>query len=105
VNLIDFSMSIQEAVEAPRIWTMGIKGTPGEKLIFEKGYPEEVRAKLREMGHDIFTVNRIAGGMNGILCDEDGMLHGGACWRADGTSIGISGGKTEPELLEPNPIY
>jgi len=33
VNIVDFGMTIQEAVEAPRLWTMGIKGTPGEKLL------------------------------------------------------------------------
>jgi len=105
VNIIDFKMSIQEAVEAPRIWTMGIKGTPGEKLIMEKVFPEETRAGLRKKGHDVFVVNRVAGGMNGVLRDRKGMLHGGACWRADGTPMGISGGKTVPELLEQDPPY
>lgn len=105
VNLIDFNMSIQEAVEAPRIWTMGIKGTPGEKLIVEKGFPKETRALLREKGHDVFAVNRVAGGMNGVLRGEAGMLHGGACWRADGSPMGVSGGRTKKELIEPNPPY
>jgi gamma-glutamyltranspeptidase/glutathione hydrolase len=106
VNIIDFNMGIQEAVEAPRIWTMGIKGTPGEKLIIEKGFPENIRKGLREKGHDVLVVNRVAGGMNGVLRDPNtGMLHGGACWRADGTPMGISGGKTIPELLKPDPPY
>ncbi len=105
VNIIDFKMSIQEAVEAPRIWTMGIKGTPGEKLIVEEGFPEEISEKLRDRGHDVFTVYRVAGGMNGVLRDERGRLHGGACWRSDGTPMGISGGQTKPELLKPNPPY
>lgn len=105
VNIIDFKMSIQEAVEAPRIWTMGIKGTPGEKLIMENVFPEQVRAELETRGHIVFSVNRIAGGMNGVLRDSDGMLHGGACWRADGAPMGISGGRTVPELLEPDPPY
>jgi gamma-glutamyltranspeptidase/glutathione hydrolase len=105
VNIIDFKMSIQEAVEAPRLWTMGIKGAPGEKLIVEEGFPEEVREKLRDRGHDVFTVYRVAGGMNGVLRDEWGRLHGGACWRSDGTPMGISGGETKPELLKPNPPY
>jgi gamma-glutamyltranspeptidase/glutathione hydrolase len=105
VNIIDFKMSIQEAVEAPRIWTMGIKGTPGEKLIMENVFAEEIQAELLKKGHNVVMVNRIAGGMNGILRDRKGMLHGGACWRADGTPMGISGGNTIPELLEPNPLY
>jgi hypothetical protein len=104
-NIIDFKMSIQEDVEAPRIWTMGIKGTPGEKLIMEKVFPEQVRAELETRGHIVFPVNRIAGGMNGVLRDSYGMLHGGACWRADGAPMGVSGGRTVPELLEPDPPY
>jgi gamma-glutamyltranspeptidase/glutathione hydrolase len=98
-------MSIQEAVEAPRIWTMGIKGTPGEKLIVEEGFPEKIRKKLRDRGHEVLTVYRVAGGMNGVLRDERGRIHGGACWRSDGTPMGISGGQTKPELLKPNPPY
>ncbi len=105
VNIIDFKMSIQEAVEAPRIWTMGIKGTPGEKLIMEKVFSEDTRDRLREKGHDVFAINRVAGGMNGVLRDDKGMLHGGACWRADGSPMGMSGGKTMAELLEPDPPY
>ena len=105
VNIIDFKMNIQEAVEAPRIWTMGIKGTPGEKLIIENGFPEETRNQLSDRGHDVLTVYRVAGGMNGVLRDERGRIHGGACWRSDGTPMGISGGQTKPELLKPNPPY
>jgi gamma-glutamyltranspeptidase/glutathione hydrolase len=105
VNIIDFKMSLQEAVEAPRIWTMGIKGTPGEKLIVEEGFPEEIIEKLRDRGHDVFTVYRVAGGMNGVLRDKRGRLHGGACLRSDGPPMGISGGQTKPELLKPNPPY
>lgn len=33
----------------------------------------------------------IGGGMNAISFGEDG-LQGAACWRADGTAIGIGGG-------------
>ena len=105
VNIIDFKMGIQEAVEAPRIWTMGVKSTPGEKLIMEKVFPEETRETLRGKGHDVFAINRVAGGMNGVLRDEMGMLHGGACWRADGSPMGMSGGRTKAELLEPDPLY
>lgn len=104
VNIIDFKMTIQEAVEAPRIWTMGINGTPGEKLLVEAGFPDEVRAELANRGHEVFTVPRVAGGMNGVLRDpETGLLYGGACWRAEGTSMGISGGFVSPKALIPRP--
>jgi gamma-glutamyltranspeptidase/glutathione hydrolase len=106
VNLIDFDMSIQEAVEAPRIWTMGIKGTPGEKLIIESGFSKDVISELNAKGHNVLEVNRVAGGMNGVLRHPDTkMLHGSACWRADGTPMGISGGRAAEKALLPNPLF
>ena len=45
------------------------------------------------MGHRVQVVPKVAGGMNGVLRDAaTGLLRGAACWRADGTPIGISGG-------------
>ncbi|WP_171257834.1 gamma-glutamyltransferase, partial [Acinetobacter baumannii] len=40
VNLIDHGMSLQEAVEAPRVWT------EGNALEVEQKVPESVRTKL-----------------------------------------------------------
>jgi gamma-glutamyltranspeptidase/glutathione hydrolase len=106
VNIVDFGMTIQEAVEAPRLWTMGIKGTHGEKLLLESGFPEETRQGLSSKGHEIVVVPRVAGGMNGVLRDPDtGLLHGGACWRADGTPMGVSGGGAARKAMEPPPLY
>jgi len=34
----------------------------------------------------------VGGGMNAIEFDDDGSLEGAACWRADGTPIGVGGG-------------
>jgi gamma-glutamyltranspeptidase/glutathione hydrolase len=104
VNVIDFGMSIQQAVEAPRIWTMGIPGTSEGKLHVEPGFCEEVVEGLRLRGHDVVEVPKVAGGMNGVLVDEAGLLHGAACWRADGTPMGISGGNAHPEALKPSPV-
>jgi gamma-glutamyltranspeptidase/glutathione hydrolase len=105
VNIIDFKMSIQEAVEAPRIWTMGIDNTPGEKLHIESVFPDKTKKGLEDRGHDLIVMERIAGGMNGVLRDPiTGLLHGGACWRADGTAVGMSGGNTTKKLLKPNPL-
>jgi len=104
VNVIDFGMSIQQAVEAPRIWTMGIPGTPEGKLHVEPGFDEAVIEGLRLRGHELVEVPKVAGGMNGVLVDEGGLLHGAACWRADGTPMGISGGHAHPEALKFPPI-
>ena len=47
INIIDFGMSIQQAVEAPRVWTMGIPGTGGEMIHIEPGFGEEAIEGLR----------------------------------------------------------
>jgi gamma-glutamyltranspeptidase/glutathione hydrolase len=86
VNLIDHGMSLQEAVEAPRLWTQG------GAVEIEDAFPESVRAALRERGHDIAIMPHVAGGMNAIRFAADGTMTGAACWRADGTPIGLAGG-------------
>ncbi|ETR75699.1 gamma-glutamyltransferase [Afipia sp. P52-10] len=86
VNLIDHGMSLQEAVEAPRVWT------EGNALEVEQAVPDSIRAALRAMGHDVLPVAAVAGGMNAIQFHADGTLSGAACWRADGTPIGLAGG-------------
>ncbi len=86
VNLLDHGMTLQEAVEAPRIWTEG--GT----LEIESTFSSALEKSLVSRGHDVTRLQRIAGGMNAIGFSDDGMLTGAACWRADGTPVGISGG-------------
>ena len=86
VNLIDHGMSLQEAVEAPRVWT------EGNALEVELTVPDDVRARLASMGHEVVAVPTVAGGMNAIQFHDDGSLTGAACWRADGTPIGLAGG-------------
>ena len=82
-NLIDHGMSVQEAVEAPRIWTQGY----GVEV--ESAVPADVLAALRDRGHDVAAVGNVAGGMSAIQFDADGTMTGAACWRADGTPIAI----------------
>ena len=86
INLIDHGMSLQEAVEAPRIWT------EGPVLEVEHGIPDPVRKGLEAKGHKLQIMPTVAGGMNAIQFHDDGTLTGAACWRADGTAIGMGGG-------------
>ncbi|MFC7396295.1 gamma-glutamyltransferase [Chelatococcus sp. GCM10030263] len=90
INLIDHGMTLQEAVEAPRIWTQG------HVLEVERGISEEVVTALASRGHAVTRVPRVAGGMNAIAFNPDGSMTGAACWRADGTAIGIGGGLARP---------
>ena len=86
VNLIDHGMSLQQAVEAPRVFTQG------HVLEVEEGLFPSVAAGLRARGHEVMASPRIAGGMNAIAFGPDGAMLGAACWRADGTPVGIGGG-------------
>jgi gamma-glutamyltranspeptidase/glutathione hydrolase len=90
VNLVDHGMSLQEALEAPRIFTEG-----GE-LEIEAPLASHTGAALAERGHAVRSVPRVAGGMNAISFDDDGMMTGAACWRADGTPVATSGGLAQP---------
>jgi gamma-glutamyltranspeptidase / glutathione hydrolase len=89
-NLIDHGMSVQEAVEAPRVWTQG------HALEVEGGITDAVFEALRAMGHDAVRVGSVAGGMSAIRFHDDGSLEGAACWRADGTPIALGGGLARP---------
>lgn len=85
VNLLEYGMSLQEAVEAPRLWTQGAE------LELEDGFPAEVEEGLRGRGWIAQRLPHVGGGMCAIAFDEGGM-EGAACWRADGVAIGLGGG-------------
>jgi gamma-glutamyltranspeptidase/glutathione hydrolase len=90
VNLIDHRMSLQEALEAPRIWSQG------QELEMEQDIPAAVRDVVAARGHRVVPFSAVAGGMNAVAFAADGTLEGAACWRADGTPIGVSGGLARP---------
>jgi len=90
VNLIDHRMSLQEALEAPRIWSQG------QELEMEQDIPAAVRDAVAARGHRVAAFPAVAGGMNAVAFAADGTLEGAACWRADGTPIGVSGGLARP---------
>ena len=88
VNAIDHGMNLQDSVDAARVWCSGAD------VEVEPGVPDEVRAQLEAMGHKVTLSPRIAGGMNGVQVDaQTGLLLGAACWRADGSPVGLSGGQ------------
>lgn len=91
VNLIDHRMTLQQAVEAPRLWT------EGHHLELEPAYAAQADA-MRARGHDVRLVRTIGGGMNAIGFSSDGTMTGAACWRADGTVIAQGGGLARPGI-------
>ncbi|HEX6209606.1 MAG TPA: gamma-glutamyltransferase [Methylomirabilota bacterium] len=86
VNVVDHGMSLQEAVEAPRVWTQG------QELEVESAVVDDVRAGLASRGHHVVAVAHVAGGMGAIAFEPDGTLTGASCWRADGSPVGLGGG-------------
>jgi gamma-glutamyltranspeptidase / glutathione hydrolase len=89
INLIDFRMNVQEAIEAPRYRIMG-----GRLVALERTIPQEVRHALEAMGHELLPYGAIPpgtpyGGGQAILIDyEHGVLQGGSDHRKDGCAIG-----------------
>jgi gamma-glutamyltranspeptidase/glutathione hydrolase len=78
-------------VEAPRIWTQG------QELEVETAVPQPIRAALQQRGHTLLEMPAIAGGMNGVMFEPTtGLIHGAACWRADGSPVALSGGFSRP---------
>lgn len=91
VNIIDHGMTPQEAVEAPRVWTLG------EDLEMEPGFSEATIDGLKTLGHRISPLFIIGAGM-GMIAFANGELTGASCWRADGTPIAIAGGMARKGL-------
>ena len=86
LNLVDHGMSLQEAVEAPRLWTQGAA------VEVEPAFDAAVLEALGKRGHQVSSMPHVGGGMNAIAFQADGSMEGAACWRADGTAIGLGGG-------------
>jgi len=91
LNLIDFGMNPQQAVDAPRLFI-----SPKGEISCEEGIPEEVIRKLKEMGHNIEfetvkAAKRNLFGRSQIILrnPKTGVLCGGSDPRADGCAIGF----------------
>ncbi|WP_245513167.1 gamma-glutamyltransferase [Enterovirga rhinocerotis] len=86
LNLVDHGMSVQEAVEAPRVFSWG------QEAELERGIADGARSALESLGHEVAAVDHVAGGMCAIAFEPDGTMTGAACWRADGVPMGMGGG-------------
>jgi gamma-glutamyltranspeptidase/glutathione hydrolase len=95
VNLLDYGMNIQQAIEAPR-WSSFPGTDPAAieapfELRVEERVPENVRKALAAMGHRIVVMPPWGGGgaAQGIVIDrERGILIGGSDPRAEGIALG-----------------
>lgn len=89
LNMIDFDMNVQEALEAPRYRILG-----GRRVALERAVSPEVRQQLEAMGHDLLPYGEIppgtpyGGGQAILIDDERGVLQGGSDSRKDGCALG-----------------
>ncbi len=87
VNLIDFKMNLQEALDTPRI-----RHLKGMEVYLEDGIPDETARALAEKGHQIVRefspVNQVGGGQAIYYDCEHDVLLGASDRRKDGCAIG-----------------
>ena len=81
-NLADYGMDPQTAIDAPRAFSDA--GT----LNVERGYGDDVRATLSEMGHTVAIPQVAIGGAQAIKMHESGVLEGASDARKDGCALG-----------------
>jgi gamma-glutamyltranspeptidase/glutathione hydrolase len=82
-NVIDYGMSVQEALDFPRAFAFG------DTFEVERGVTETVRAELAARGHTVEEADSALGGGQAIAIDwERGVLSGGSDPRKDGCAMG-----------------
>ncbi len=91
MNVIEFGMSIDQAIEAPRFFTYSA-GEEAQELSIESRVPDKTIRSLEEIGHRVVIRNpfdKYFGGAQGILILPRGKgLRGGADSRRDGFGAG-----------------
>ncbi len=88
MNVLDFGMSPQQAVEAPRF-----RYFAGRQVKMEERFPLHTRRDLEARGHEVGVIEAwspIVGGAQAIQVDSDqGTFQGGADPRRDGYAFGL----------------
>jgi len=86
LNLIDHGMSIQEAIDAPRISATSAAGSVSR----EAGFTDAAIQGLRDLGHTVASSTTTIGSVQGVIIDlQTGKQYGGADPRREGTVIGL----------------
>jgi gamma-glutamyltranspeptidase/glutathione hydrolase len=86
LNVVEFGMTVQEAVEAPNINSFQMRSSfgehetrPGRLLLATDSVSPWVRGELRKMGYELTFEDRTSGPINAILFDRGhGTMWGGS---------------------------
>jgi len=85
LNIIDFEMNIQEAVDAPSVHHQWY---PDEVYYEKRGLPLDVIENLKKRGHKLVERHGFQGEVQAILIDENGIKYGAADPRGYGFAMG-----------------
>lgn len=81
-NIADFGMDPQTAIDLPRAFS-----DLGDMKV-ERGFSDQVRQELSDIGHDVSIPETPIGGAQAILIRDDGVLEGASDPRKDGCALG-----------------
>jgi gamma-glutamyltranspeptidase/glutathione hydrolase len=85
LNVVDFGMNIQEAVDSPRIHHQWYP----DQIFFERrGLPRDVIENLERRGHNLVERAGYQGEVQAILIDENGVKYGAVDPRGYGLAMG-----------------
>jgi gamma-glutamyltranspeptidase/glutathione hydrolase len=91
LNIVDFGMSLDEAIEAPRFFTYSADGKP-RPISIEPRIPDPTLKALEKLGHALTLrepYDKYFGGAQGILILRGKkIIYGGADSRRDGVGAG-----------------
>ena len=88
LNVLEFDMNVQQAVEAPRV-----RYFAGRNVKMEERFPLTLRRELEARGHQVEVIeawSRVVGGAQAVMVDaEHGTFQGGADPGRDGLALGL----------------
>lgn len=87
MNVVDFRMNIQEAVDAPRVHHQWLP----DEILYEPGaLSKDVIVNLQGMGHTVRGINEhLLGRVQALMIDSStGFFYSGADPREDGVGMG-----------------